>query len=748
MISAARLIAHKTVNGRYQSRLQMDQFPVVGHQMTHSIDSFITDSANSATALYSGHKSTVNALGVYRDSSPSPLDDPRFESIAEIFQRLTKGGVGIVSTAFIADATPAAFTAHTADRGQYGYVVDSFLNGATNFTWSNWTGPDVLLGGGAEQFIPGRTSFGGQDYYKLFASKGYNVVLNNTALNNTPNNAKTLGIFTTSNLPVWLDRNVYKQNLLRGNSPDGNKANATDVPGLKEMTLKAIDILNARHRKEGWFLMSEAASIDKQMHTLDYDRALGDLLELDDTVKNTMAKLKQLGAQRETLVLVTADHGHGFDVAGSVDTKYLNAQEGDRKKRGAIGTYRESGLSQYVVPGSPQDTGSGLQFSEGAAFPANWDPRYTLFSAVGANPDHRENYQVHKDGPRLPAVNTSAAEDNYIVNYKDAVTGFVVNGTLPVNNAQGVHSLTDVPVFAQGPCQEMFGGVYNNIDIFFNMAACLGLARSNMDPITAFNLAAGVIQVVDISFRAVSKCRELLKDGSLAEHRETAEIVDALANTTGSLGVSIRQLATPRSKDDSEILELSTKCSRTAGELLTELNRLKLGQGGLRQAIAQSVRAIRSKQFLQQKQSDLKEYQQVLDTRILIRLDARSLKESHDIEALDQSVRDLALDVENGRTTFSQLLTNQTREIQDHVNFRFDEHERVMRGWQAQQQLMKSLLFQEILSRQDQISNAFGETYGWVFEFPVAESRKRRPWSNFRAWLVKGNGAYWIPLFK
>ncbi|KAL8778218.1 MAG: hypothetical protein Q9194_002122 [Teloschistes cf. exilis] len=445
----------------------------------HSIDSFITDSANSATALYTGHKSTVNALNVYRDSSPSPFDDPKFETIAEIFHRITNGGVGIVSTAFIADATPAAMTAHTADRGQYPHVVDTYLNGITNYTWTNWTGPDVLFGGGAEQFIPGKTSYKGQDYYELFRNKGYNVVLNNTALNATSNNAKTLGIFSISNMPVWLDRNVYKQNLLgKSNSPDGKKGNATDLPGLKEMTLKAIDILNARHRKEGWLLMSEAASIDKQMHTLDYDRALGDILELDDTVKATMAKLKQLDSQKETLILVTADHGHGFDVAGSVDTKYLNAEKTDREKRGAIGTYRESGLSQYVIPGSPQDT-SGLQYSQGAAFPANWDPRYTLFSAVGANPDHRENYQVHKSGPRLPAVNTSAAEDNYIVNYKDAVTGFVVNGTLPVNNAQGVHSLTDVPVFAQGPCQETFGGVYNNIDIFFNMAACLGLGRPN-----------------------------------------------------------------------------------------------------------------------------------------------------------------------------------------------------------------------------------------------------------------------------
>jgi alkaline phosphatase len=47
-----------------------------------------------------------------------------------------------------------------------------------------------------------------------------------------------------------------------------------------------------------------------------------------------------------------------------------------------------------------------------------------------------------------------------------------------VDASQGVHSLTDVPVFAQGPCQELFGGVYNSIDIFFNMAECLGLAQT------------------------------------------------------------------------------------------------------------------------------------------------------------------------------------------------------------------------------------------------------------------------------
>ena len=458
--------------------MAMDKFPVLGHQMTHSLDSFITDSANSATALYSGHKSTVNALGCYRDSSPDPFDDPKVESVAEIFQRIWKGGVGIVSTAFIPDATPAALTAHTRDRGRYAEVVDSYIHGIVNYTWTNWTGPDVLFGGGAEQFFPNKGSFKGLDYYAQFANAGYNVVQNNTALQASSNSTKTLGIFSVSNMAKWLDRNVYKQNLV-GNkdSPDGKNGSATDQPGLKEMTLKALNILSSRHKQDGYFLMSEAASIDKQMHTLDYDRALGELLELDDIVKATLQFLQSTGQLNDTLVLVTADHGHGFDVAGSVDTKYLNAQKTDREKRGAIGTYQNSGLSQYTVA-DPTHNDSALVYSEGTYFPANWDPRYTLFSGLAANPDHRENYQVHKEGPRLPAINlTGFPIDDFFVNYKDAVTGFVVNGTLPVSADQGVHSLTDVPVFAQGPCQELFGGVYGNIDIFFGMAECLGLSR-------------------------------------------------------------------------------------------------------------------------------------------------------------------------------------------------------------------------------------------------------------------------------
>ncbi|TVY82601.1 Alkaline phosphatase H [Lachnellula suecica] len=474
MITAARLIGHKSINGKYQSKLQMDKFPVLGHQMTHSLDSYVTDSANSACALYSGHKTSVNAMGVYADSSADPFDDPKVETLVELLTRIWGSAIGIVSTASVADATPIALTGHSRSRYTYGSLVDQALHGVTNYTWTKYFGPDVFFGGGAEQFIPGSGSYQGKNYYTEFSDAGYTVSLNKTSMQEVSNDTKALGVFCTSHLPVWLDRNIYTDVLSTNkNDPSGNKKPALDLPGLKDMTLKAIDILVARGVEKGFFMMSEAASVDKQMHALDYDRALGDLLELDDTIKATIEKLKALGELNNTLILVTADHGHGFDVFGSADTEYLSSKTNDREKRNAIGVYQNSGLSQYTV------TNASISYNTGVNFPANWDPRYTLAQGVGAHPDVRENYRVHKS-PRVPATNiTGFPANDYFVNPEDNPDGIIVNGTIPTYEAQGVHSLTDVPVFAMGPCQELFGGVYGNIDIFFGMAECLGLARGS-----------------------------------------------------------------------------------------------------------------------------------------------------------------------------------------------------------------------------------------------------------------------------
>ncbi|KZV83408.1 alkaline phosphatase-like protein [Exidia glandulosa HHB12029] len=477
MQTAARLIAHKSINGKYQSLLQLDQMDNLGHQMTHSIDSFITDSANSATALNTGHKSTVNALNVYVDSSPDPFDDPKVETLAEMFRRVRNGLIGIVTTAFVADATPAAVVAHTRNRDLAAPIVDMFLHGETNYSWPGVKGVDVLFGGGAENFLP-TGSFQGKNYYDEFKKAGYGVAFDNKSLQTLDNKKRALGIFSISNMAKWVDRQVLKKNLFGlKNSPTGDGTDAVDQPGLKEMTLKAIDILHARSKadkNQGWYLMSEAASIDKMMHVLDYHRALGELLELDDTVRASIEHLKKLGIYDDTLIVVTADHGHGFDVFGGVDTQYLHAASSDRQKRSAIGVYANSGLSGYTVaPDSSPKNNTVVIGAQGANFPVQWDPRFALAAGVVAFPDHRENYTTAQNGPRLPAVNSA---DGFVPNPTDAQDGFALSGTIPTNQAQGVHSLTDVAVYANGPGSEAFRGVYSAIDIFFKMADALGLA--------------------------------------------------------------------------------------------------------------------------------------------------------------------------------------------------------------------------------------------------------------------------------
>lgn len=227
----------------------------------------------------------------------------------------------------------------------------------------------LAVGGGAEQFIAGSGSYQGKDYYEEFAKANYSVSWNKTALAATANEEKALGIFCRSNLPVWLDRNILPDNLQNlTNDPSGAEAAATDLPGLKDMTLKAVDVLRRRGGDRGFFLLSEAASIDKQMHALDYDRALGDLLELDDAVRATVAHLGAVGELEDTLVLVTSDHGHGFDVFGGVDTQYLGDQATDRARRKAVGVYQHSGLSHYQVEAP------GVSYATGPHFPVNVSP--------------------------------------------------------------------------------------------------------------------------------------------------------------------------------------------------------------------------------------------------------------------------------------------------------------------------------------------------------------------------------------
>ena len=51
MITAARLLAHKTINGKYQSTFQLDKMPVLGHQMVRLGDGVVAQGLTVTGAL-------------------------------------------------------------------------------------------------------------------------------------------------------------------------------------------------------------------------------------------------------------------------------------------------------------------------------------------------------------------------------------------------------------------------------------------------------------------------------------------------------------------------------------------------------------------------------------------------------------------------------------------------------------------------------------------------------------------------
>ena len=103
---AARLLSKGIAEGKALGKLAIDDMPHMALVATAGSDSIITDSANSMSAYTTGHKSAVNAMGVYADRSADPFDDPKVENIASLVKRRLGMAVGIVTNTEIEDATP------------------------------------------------------------------------------------------------------------------------------------------------------------------------------------------------------------------------------------------------------------------------------------------------------------------------------------------------------------------------------------------------------------------------------------------------------------------------------------------------------------------------------------------------------------------------------------------------------------------------------------------------------------------
>ena len=435
-ITAARILSKGIKEGKYKGLLEMDQMEYRGLVSTSGYDSIATDSANSMSAYMTGHKSSVNAMGVYEGNDPDPSRHPRVENITELLKRSREMAIGIVTTAEIQDATPAAVWAHTRRRSEYVAIMDQALKPAQM--------PDVLLGGGRASLLPksvsGSRRQDERDLREEFKNVGFSYAESRTQLHAALNDGaprRLLGLFQNGNMNVYLDRQHAPNPTVLGPW--------TDQPNLMEMTDAALRVLE--QDKNGFFLMVEGASIDKMEHPLDGPRGTYDTIEFDQAIG---VARRWAAGRNDTLIVVTADHNHSMSVVGT----HTRAEAG----RAGNGVYADAGYPTYA------DT-------DHDGFPDDPNPDVQLFFGWASHPDHRDDFRLDAV-PTQPALISGGVA---VPNPTHDAGAELQTGNLPLNQTNCVHTVEDVSVFASGPGAARFNGLLDNTEVFHAMMAALQL---------------------------------------------------------------------------------------------------------------------------------------------------------------------------------------------------------------------------------------------------------------------------------
>lgn len=441
--TSARVFSKGISEGKYQGKLSFDDMPNTALIGTSGSDSLITDSANSMSAYTTGHKTAVNAMGVYVSRASDNLCHPKVETIAELIKRKTKMSVGIVSDAELQDATPGAMVAHTRRRADKSYIADQLLA----------SGAEVILGGGSAYFYP-QSSKGSKrkdekNLVEQFKANGYEISFDKEELiraGNAASTKKLFGVFHPDNMDGSLDRFFLKKNTVE---------QYPNQPDLTDMTRSAINVLSKN--PDGFFLMVEAALIDKFNHPLDWERAAFDTIMLSNAVQIAKDFAK---THPDTLIIVTPDHTHSGSISGVVH----DAKPGPLREK--VGVYAEAGYPNY-----PKANVEG--------YPNQIDVSKRLAFFYGNYPDHYETLHPKLDATFKPAVKDEAgkyvANPKYIQMQEDAIH---MPGNLPSNQAVGVHTADDAVLNAMGPGSEKFRGFMDNTEVFRVMVDALGLGRS------------------------------------------------------------------------------------------------------------------------------------------------------------------------------------------------------------------------------------------------------------------------------
>ena len=285
--------------------LPYEAFPHVALVKTYNINAQTPDSAPTAGALNTGVKQRFNLINLGENAITGDCASEagnQLTTFAEIVTGMDKS-VGIVSTARLTHATPAAVFAKTANRNWEGEAPEGCTDIAAQMIEAMKSGlVDVALGGG-RRFFHGEEQMDGdgkggrrKDGVDLIAEAqeaGAQYALNTETAQalKLDGSAPILGLFDASHMKYEHDR------------PEGEI-------GLVDMTRMAIETLSTN--ENGFYLEIEAGRVDHANHAGNLHRTLTDGVAFAQAV----ALADELTDDADTLIIVTADHEHAIAFNG------------------------------------------------------------------------------------------------------------------------------------------------------------------------------------------------------------------------------------------------------------------------------------------------------------------------------------------------------------------------------------------------------------------------------------------------
>jgi alkaline phosphatase len=411
---AIRLFSGQQAGGLGDDYVQpQEAFPYGALIKTYTVNGQTPDSAPTAASMNTGIKQRNEVLNIDPAIAAGDCAAAKGHELETFAEQVTKMGksVGVVTTARLTHATPAAVYAKTAHRDWEGnadlpegcdqkdiaaQLVDMLQSGTV----------DIAMGGGTAAFLP--TGVKDKDGKEGKRTDGRNLVEEVKAMGGefADNQTSFDSLSYGANKPVLalFDASHMKY-----------EADRADEPSLAEMTASTIKALSAN--PEGYYLEIEGGRVDHANHAGNAYRALHDGMAFAEAV----AKAVEMTDEKDTLIIVTADHEHGIAFNG-----YCG--------RGSD----ILGLCMDVDAAGIKHTDTALTASDGKPY-----------GVIG-----------YLNGPG--SVLVEQADKTYVGSRPDLTEAqatdadYLQQALIPM--ASETHSGEDVPLFARGPWAHLFGG--------------------------------------------------------------------------------------------------------------------------------------------------------------------------------------------------------------------------------------------------------------------------------------------------